>query len=343
MNLTIAIPVYNRLDYFSQALHSALSQTVPVEILVVDNASVHNDFERICKSMGPRVSYFRNPVNIGMFGNWNRCAFLAKTPWVLILGDDDIADPTLGQMMLEAVLGRPTVDIVYGRYSYLCENAVCAGDPPKAPTGSLTILHHKRNAIESGLSFPSVCAAFKRELLIQRPWRESPHGSNDWCHFYGLPNEIQTYGISKILMKYRKHAGSDTASLNTRLMCAVSQSYIYWQLTKEFQSVDLSLANKARERAVSLLLDYDRNFAINNCESLWGKTNDQNCYLDHLNYVKSVDSEVRIRMTPGITGAFLSVYFRFIRKLIKAIGLKNAHGSFAMAVMRPGKNDVNHA
>ena len=45
--LTIAFPVYNRTDYFKQALESVLNQTVKCRVLVVDNNSPHDDFKKI--------------------------------------------------------------------------------------------------------------------------------------------------------------------------------------------------------------------------------------------------------------------------------------------------------
>ena len=45
--LTIAMPVYERIDFFQEALESALRQTPPVNIIVVDNASTKTDFKAL--------------------------------------------------------------------------------------------------------------------------------------------------------------------------------------------------------------------------------------------------------------------------------------------------------
>ena len=48
--LTIALPVYKRTDFVKSALDSAVKQTVPCSILLIDNNSPHDDFKKIVDS-----------------------------------------------------------------------------------------------------------------------------------------------------------------------------------------------------------------------------------------------------------------------------------------------------
>ena len=92
--LTIAIPVHNRTTYFRQALESALHQTAPSPVLVVDNASDQVDFARlIAEYARPGLRFVRNETNLGMAGNWNQCIRLCQTPYLLLLHDDDYLEP----------------------------------------------------------------------------------------------------------------------------------------------------------------------------------------------------------------------------------------------------------
>ena len=43
--VTIAMPVYERKDFFREALDSALNQPVKCKVIVVDNCSSHDYFE----------------------------------------------------------------------------------------------------------------------------------------------------------------------------------------------------------------------------------------------------------------------------------------------------------
>ena len=92
--ITIAIPVYERYEYFEEALNSAINQSVTCRIIVVDNASQTKSFEtQITKTANSNIKYYRNHKNLGMVGNWNECIKLTTTEWLTILHDDDILFP----------------------------------------------------------------------------------------------------------------------------------------------------------------------------------------------------------------------------------------------------------
>lgn len=113
--LTIAMPVYNRAEFFPEALASALNQTVPTRVLVVDNASTRFDFEKAVRDTGnPRVSYHRNATNLGMVENWNQCLRLAGTRWVSILHDDDVLYPQAVDWLLKGIATLPERGLYFG-------------------------------------------------------------------------------------------------------------------------------------------------------------------------------------------------------------------------------------
>lgn len=90
MNVTIAIPVYNRAGLIRFALESALAQDVPgLEILVIDNASTDDTWEVLQTYTDPRLRLVRNETNVGLYGNLNRCLELATGDYVRILCSDD--------------------------------------------------------------------------------------------------------------------------------------------------------------------------------------------------------------------------------------------------------------
>lgn len=106
-DITIAITVYNRRQYLKQAIKSALKQTVPVKVIVVEDCGPDATLEKFVKDeFGGRVEYFRNPERRGLFGNWNACIEYCKTPWLSILHDDDFLLPEFIETMqgLKAML-----------------------------------------------------------------------------------------------------------------------------------------------------------------------------------------------------------------------------------------------
>lgn len=98
--LTIAIPVFERTDFFKEALKSAINQSRPCQILVIDNNSSHDDFKEIINNYNlPHIKFVKNENNLGMLGNWNRCIELCLTKFVTILHDDDLLHPEFVETM----------------------------------------------------------------------------------------------------------------------------------------------------------------------------------------------------------------------------------------------------
>ena len=107
--LTISMPVYERRDFFEQALNSALNQTVKCRVIVVDNCSSHDFFKTVCKEKG--VEYFRNSENIGMARNFARGFELSESKFVMNLQDDDQLAPDYVESFLKAYEEHPDIDV----------------------------------------------------------------------------------------------------------------------------------------------------------------------------------------------------------------------------------------
>lgn len=92
--ITIAIPTCRRSHLIKDALNSAINQIKfeNYEIIVIDNeaSQKENETERLIKQYNdPKILYYKNEENIGMYGNWNRCIELARGEYITILNDDD--------------------------------------------------------------------------------------------------------------------------------------------------------------------------------------------------------------------------------------------------------------
>lgn len=95
MNLpkvSILIPTYNRAEFLSICVESALAQDYPnLEVIVSDNASQDNTTQLMQKyGADPRVRYYRNDTNLGVFPNWERLLYeYATGEYGKLLCDDD--------------------------------------------------------------------------------------------------------------------------------------------------------------------------------------------------------------------------------------------------------------
>jgi glycosyltransferase involved in cell wall biosynthesis len=135
--ITIAVTVYNRRNYLKQAIASALKQTVPVRVIVVEDCGPDaglRDF--VLAEFGSRVEYIRNPERRGLFGNWNACLDYARTPWLSILHDDDYLAPEFVEALMELHRRIPGCGLYFGDTTVVDESGTpMVGWQPPALAG----------------------------------------------------------------------------------------------------------------------------------------------------------------------------------------------------------------
>ena len=95
---TIAIPTFKRISTLSESIESALKQVGfdNYNIIVCDNNPERNDETELFMSKyahESKLSYYKHTENLGMAGNWNKCALLSEAEHIILLHDDDILSP----------------------------------------------------------------------------------------------------------------------------------------------------------------------------------------------------------------------------------------------------------
>lgn len=113
-SVTIAIPTYNRADKFLRsAIEYALEQSWPhLEIIVADNCSTDNTAAVAKSYTDSRLRYLRHENNIGANNNFNFCINIAKGDYFLLLPDDDLIDPDMIEVCMEAANGRIDFSVI---------------------------------------------------------------------------------------------------------------------------------------------------------------------------------------------------------------------------------------
>ncbi|MBS9385704.1 MAG: glycosyltransferase [Dolichospermum sp. BR01] len=90
---SVMIPTYNCANYLRETLASVLAQDPGSEIMqieVVDDHSTKDDPEAVVKELGgDRVSFYRQPENVGYIKNFNTCLERSQGKIVHLLHGDD--------------------------------------------------------------------------------------------------------------------------------------------------------------------------------------------------------------------------------------------------------------
>lgn len=99
---TLVFTTHNRHEQLRQALLAAQKQTVPVRILVMDDAST-DDTPRLMAEEFPHLDYHRSEQNLGPCYHRNRGIALAETSIVFPLDDDSVLQSphTVAQTLAE--------------------------------------------------------------------------------------------------------------------------------------------------------------------------------------------------------------------------------------------------
>jgi len=125
--VSICIPVYNGAKWLRDCLESACAVSVADEIIVTDDCSTDQSVS-VAESFAKkdkRIRVYRNPENLGLVGNWNRCLELAKMEWIKFLFQDDRLQAGSVEAMLDAAL--PEVQLIAAKRNFVFGENSSAG------------------------------------------------------------------------------------------------------------------------------------------------------------------------------------------------------------------------
>ncbi|KIA93825.1 hypothetical protein OC25_11205 [Pedobacter kyungheensis] len=282
--ITIAIPTYKRADLLKESLNSAINQIEydDFDIVVVDNNPERGcDTEKIMNSYNnPRISYYKNSQNIGMFGNWNRCISLSSGQYLSILNDDD----TLELNYLKSVQG------ILLKMTDL--NAIIVGHKVIDSDGNL-IFEHKNDKLKINKVIPldlhlgnvnpgSLGILFTRgSLLKMGGYNEKFYPSSDYMFLVQyLVNFNNVFYLNSSLTNYR-------IGFNESIKIATLQGFIETdkKIRNSFKiiypslSCIITLAQKAIElRQYKLLCEVSDEFLKIYSEQIFRMENDINIF-----------------------------------------------------------------
>lgn len=120
--LTIGVPVFNGARHLEQCLDSLLAQTYDhLEIVISDNASTDRTPE-ICRSFcerDPRVTYHRQPQNIGAAANYNFLVRHTEGELFKWAAHDDVCAPDFVERCVAALDHRPDAVLAFPKMTFI--------------------------------------------------------------------------------------------------------------------------------------------------------------------------------------------------------------------------------
>lgn len=126
--ISVLIPTYRPGPYLREAAASVLAQEdVDLELIVVDDASPDPAAAVLAGLEDPRLRLVRNPVNLGLVGNWNRCLELATGDPILIFHHDDRLRPGYLARACAVLREQPEVGFVFSNVTVIDEHGIEQG------------------------------------------------------------------------------------------------------------------------------------------------------------------------------------------------------------------------
>ncbi len=235
---SVMIPTYNRTKYLEQTLKSVLEQDLGPEVMqieVIDNCSTENDPETVVRRIGHnRVSFHRQPYNVGLIANLTTCIKRARGHLVHILHDDDVVLPGFYSHLQEAFEKEPTIGAAFCRYAQVDEeNRLQYLAPAERSTPDIISDWIERIAVRQRLEPPAIVV--RRKVYEQLGgFHPGLSHSTDWEMWKRIAAHYSVWYEPKTLAYYRVHSSSDTSAVvksgqnivDTRRAIEVSQSYL---------------------------------------------------------------------------------------------------------------------
>lgn len=130
--ISVVIPTYNRASLVSDAIESALRQTVaPTEVIVVDDGS-QDETQDVVQRFGRRVRYVLQP-NAGVAAARNTGTSHASGEWVAFLDSDDIWEQDKLDLQLAALRNWPDIGWSLTDFTVVDGQGKLRGDEPWSP------------------------------------------------------------------------------------------------------------------------------------------------------------------------------------------------------------------
>lgn len=197
VSVSVIIPVYSGSHLLSRAVDSALGQDVPLEIIVINDASPENVDAIMAAYQGnSRITYLKNEKNLGAAESRNRGVSLARGKYIAFLDSDDYWME--GKLHKQLALLEKTGGI-------LCATARELIRPNGEPIGRVVLVPETITYREL-LKHNCICCSsvvIRRETALEFPMHHAQDSHEDYIMWLEVLRKYKVaYGINEPLLRY---------------------------------------------------------------------------------------------------------------------------------------------
>lgn len=242
--VSVLIPTFNCAVYLDEAIKSVLEQTFQdFELIIVDNDS-NDGSENVVKKylVDERVKYYRNPTNIGLVRNFNKCLEYAKGDFIKFLCADDKFAPELLAKFVAIMDEYPQVSLVTSNKEFF-------GLPSEQRRIPFSYLQDGRKIIYSTLQDYNwigepTSVMFRRSHLGVGNFNTNFTFLCDWDLWLRLLMVGDCYIFPEVLSYFRQHDNQVTAILKRQSAIRFEEFYFFKAIKEQNPyRIDLSKIN----------------------------------------------------------------------------------------------------
>ena len=258
--VSIGLPVRNAENRIAATIRTVLDQDhEQLELVISDNASTDGT-EEVCREIAQgdsRVRYHRQPVDLGILGNFQATMRLAEGRFFRWIGDDDAIQPSYVAQTLEAFQRRPECLLMTTQVEYVAADGSRAttddydprplGDPD--PVVRLEGILHYLN--ESALLVDPMYSMMRRDPVLAIPRVNTLREDEVFATRLALAGP---WGHVPALLAQRHTRAGGLRDIARRLrvpawQLRVTTSFVARTVLADIATSDLSPADRRRARA----------------------------------------------------------------------------------------------
>lgn len=198
---SIVIPVYNRAHLVHRAIDSALAQSHPCEILVVDHGST-DDIGSVINRYGNQIRYIRRETDNGPIEAWRDGAEQATGEYLHFTYDDDWIQPDFMEKCIAHL--RSDVAFVYTRVTLHGAENRTRTKHLVHPPGTRSINDIVKYFLSLDLTISPGCAVFRRSDVLKYLLSEIPGANGIYGKRSGVGEDLLLFLLTSL--HYPKYA-----------------------------------------------------------------------------------------------------------------------------------------